>query len=48
MGIVATLLPDDRCLQRVVHAVHGQHTVMPCKSWAEVVRQEGGDNTHIR
>ena len=23
MGVVATLLPDDRCLQRVVHAVHG-------------------------
>lgn len=36
MGVVATLLPDDRCLQRVVSAVHGHHSVVPCKSWAEL------------
>ena len=36
MGIIATLLPDDRCLQRLVHAVHGQHSVISCKSWDEV------------
>jgi AraC-like DNA-binding protein len=47
MGIVATLLPDDRCLQRVVHAVHGQHTVIPCKSWAEVAAACEDEAVHL-
>ena len=47
MGIVATLLPDDRCLQRVVHAVHGQHTVIPCKTWAEVVAACQDEAVHL-
>jgi AraC-like DNA-binding protein len=47
MGIVATLLPDDRCLQRVVHAVRGQHTVIPCKTWAEVVHACEDEAVHL-
>ncbi len=47
MGIVATLLPDDRCLQRVVHAVHGQHTVIPCKTWAEVFEASEDEAVHL-
>jgi AraC-like DNA-binding protein len=47
MGIVATLLPDDRCLQRVVHAVHGQHTVIPCKTWAEVITACEDEAVHL-
>ena len=47
MGIVVTLLPDDRCLQRVVHAVHGQHTVIPCKTWADVVRACEDEAVHL-
>ena len=47
MGIVATLLPEDRCLQRVVHAVHGQHTVIPCKTWAEVIEASEDEAVHL-
>ena len=47
MGIVATLLPDERRLQRVVHAVHGQHTVIPCKSWAEVLTVCENEAVHL-
>jgi AraC-like DNA-binding protein len=47
MGVVATLIPDDRCLQRLVHAVHGQHTVIPCKSWAEVVSACEDEAVHL-
>lgn len=47
MGVVATLLPDDRCLQRLVHAVHGQHTVIPCKSWAEVASACQDEAVHL-
>ena len=47
MGIVATLLPEDRCLQRVVHAVHGQHTVIPCKTWAEVFEASEDEAVHL-
>lgn len=36
MGVVTTLLPDDRCFQRVVHAVRGHHSVIPCHSWEEL------------
>ena len=47
MGVVATLLPDDRCLQRLVHAVHGQHTVMACKSWAELAAACEDEAVHL-
>ncbi len=47
MGVVATLLPDDRCLQRVVFAVRGQHTVVPCKTWAEVVAACEEEAVHL-
>lgn len=36
MGVIATLLPEDRCLLRVMQAVAGQHTVIPCRTWDEV------------
>jgi len=47
MGVVATLLPDDHCLQRVVHAVRGQHTVVPCKTWTEVVSACDNEAVHL-
>jgi AraC-like DNA-binding protein len=47
MGIVATLLPDDRCLQRVVHAVHGHHSVIPCKSWDEMFAACDDEAVHL-
>jgi AraC-like DNA-binding protein len=47
MGVVATLLPDDHCLQRLVHAVHGQHTVIPCKSWDEVFAACENEAVHL-
>lgn len=36
MATIATMLPDDRSLQRLVTAIHGQHTVLPCTTWAEL------------
>ncbi|HEY2851013.1 MAG TPA: helix-turn-helix domain-containing protein [Gemmatimonadaceae bacterium] len=47
MGIVATLLPDDRCLQRVVHSVQGHHTVIPCKSWDDVFSACNDEAVHL-
>ncbi len=47
MGIVATLLPDDRCLQRVVHAVHGHHTVIPCQTWDDVFAACEDEAVHL-
>jgi AraC-like DNA-binding protein len=47
MGIVATLLPDDHCLQRLVHAVHGQHSVISCKSWSEVATACDNEAVHL-
>ena len=47
MGIVATLLPDDRCLQRVVHAVHGHHSVIPCKNWDDVFASCEDEAVHL-
>jgi hypothetical protein len=47
MGIVATLLPDDRCLQRVVHAVYGNHSVIPCKSWDDVFAACEDEAVHL-
>ena len=47
MGVVVTLLPDDHCLQRVVHAVRGQHTVIPCKSWAELETVCADEAVHL-
>ena len=47
MGIVATLLPDDRCLQRVVHAVYGHHSVIPCKSWDDVFAACEDEAVHL-
>ena len=47
MGIVATLLPNDRCLQRVVHAVQGHHTVIPCKTWDDVFEGCEDEAVHL-
>jgi AraC-like DNA-binding protein len=47
MGIVATLLPDNRCLQRVVHAVHGHHTVIPCQGWDDVFAACEDEAVHL-
>ena len=47
MGVVATLLPDDRCLQRVVHAVQGHHSVLPCRSWEEVFSACDDEAVHL-
>ena len=47
MGVVATLLPEDRCLQRVVHAVHGQHAVVPCNGWDELVKVCADHDVHL-
>lgn len=47
MGVVATLLPDDHCQQRVVHAVRGQHTVIPCKTWADLVSSCENEAVHL-
>ena len=47
MGIVATLLPDDNCLQRVVHAVRGQHSVIPCKDWGDLLAACQDEAVHL-
>ena len=47
MGIVATLLPDDNCLQRVVHAVRGQHSVIPCKDWDDLLAACQDEAVHL-
>src|SRR3989337_705251 len=47
MGVVATLLPDDRCLQRVVSAVHGHHSVVACKTWAELQTSCQNEAVHL-
>ncbi|HLA90951.1 MAG TPA: helix-turn-helix domain-containing protein [Gemmatimonadaceae bacterium] len=47
MGVVATLLPDDRCLQRVVSAVHGHHSVVACKTWAELQTACQNEAVHL-
>jgi len=47
MGAVATLLPDHRCLERVVHAVHGRHNVIPCTSWDELFDQCEQEAVHL-
>jgi AraC-like DNA-binding protein len=47
MGIVATLLPDEGCLQRVVTAVHGQHIVIPCRTWADVLAACEDEAVHL-
>lgn len=36
MGVIATLLPDERCQQRLRQAVRDQHTVVACRSWDEL------------
>ena len=47
MGIVATLLPDEGCLQRVVTAVQGHHVVIPCQSWADVITACEDEAVHL-
>lgn len=47
MGVIATLLPEERCLLRVVQAVSGQHTVVPCHSWEEVFTACEDEAVHI-
>ncbi|MGH7653749.1 MAG: helix-turn-helix domain-containing protein [Gemmatimonadaceae bacterium] len=47
MGIVATLLPDENCLQRVVQAVRGQHSVIPCKDWDDMLSACEDEAVHL-
>ncbi|MCC7195191.1 MAG: helix-turn-helix domain-containing protein [Gemmatimonadaceae bacterium] len=47
MGIIATLLPEERCLARVMTAVAGQHTVIPCGTWDEVQEACEQEPVHI-
>lgn len=47
MGVVTTLLPDDRCFQRVVHAVRGQHSVIPCHTWEELLAACEDEAVHL-
>ncbi|MEK6612313.1 MAG: helix-turn-helix domain-containing protein [Gemmatimonadota bacterium] len=47
MGIIATLLPLDRCLQRVHAAVRGQHTVTPCSGWDELFAACASEPVHL-
>lgn len=47
MGVIATLLPEERCLLRVVQAVSGQHTVVPCHSWDAVFRACEDEAVHL-
>jgi AraC-like DNA-binding protein len=47
MGVIATLLPEERCLLRVRQAVADQHTVIPCHSWGEVFAACEDEAVHI-
>lgn len=47
MGVIATLLPEERCLLRVMQAVSGQHTVVPCRSWDEVFHACEDEAVHL-
>lgn len=47
MGVIATLLPHDRCLQRVHAAVRGQHTVTPCQGWDELFSACAREPVHL-
>ena len=47
MGVIATLLPLDRCLQRVHGAVRGQHTVTPCRNWDELLAACASEPVHL-
>ncbi|MBW7933280.1 MAG: helix-turn-helix domain-containing protein [Gemmatimonadaceae bacterium] len=47
MGVIATLLPLDRCQQRVQAAVRGQHTLTPCRSWDELLAACANEPVHL-
>lgn len=47
MGVIATLLPEDRCLLRVVQAVGDQHSVIPCHDWDGVFRACAEEPVHL-
>ncbi len=47
MGVIATLLPLDRCLQRVHGAVRGQHSVTPCHGWDELFTACAREPVHL-
>ena len=47
MGVIATLLPEERCLLRVLQAVSGQHTVVPCRTWDEVFTACEDEAVHL-
>lgn len=47
MGVIATLLPEERCLLRVVQAVADQHTVVPCHDWEGVFKACGDEAVHL-
>ena len=47
MGVIATLLPLDRCLQRVHGAVRGQHAVSPCRGWEDLFAACTNEPVHL-
>lgn len=47
MGVIATLLTEDRCLLRVMQAVAGQHTVIPCRTWDELQTACENEAVHL-
>jgi AraC-like DNA-binding protein len=47
MGVIATMLPLDRCLQRVNAAVRGQHSLSPCHSWDELLSACATEPVHL-
>lgn len=47
MGVIATLLPLDRCLQRVQSAVRGQHTLTPCRGWDDLFAACAREPVHL-
>src|SRR5437868_4380764 len=38
MGVIATLLPNQKLLRRVQTALRGRHEVVTCADWEELVR----------
>ncbi len=47
MGVIATLLPDERCQHRLRQAVRDQHTVVACATWDELAATCGQEAVHL-
>lgn len=47
MGIIATLLPNERCQERLRQAVRGQHTLIPCAGWDDLARTCEQETVHL-